>query len=244
MAGPGRILTGTSGFAYPDWSPRFYAPGTRAERLLPAYAGRLPAVELNSTFYQRPSPARIARWVADTPPDFRFSVKAQRASSVRALLRDPVAAVAWLTESLPAFGPRLGTVLFRVPKEIQRDDATLAAMLATWPGAIPLTMEFQHASWRRDEVHDLLRAAGASLCATDVDDDPEPPPLDVTGRALYVRLRRASYSEAEVHAWADRLVPFVASGVDVYAFFRHDDDGTSALRAMDLRAAVLARLPE
>ena len=242
MGQPGRILTGTSGFAYPEWAPRFYRPGTRADRLLPAYAERLDACELNNTFYQRPSPDRIARWVADTPPDFRFSVKAQRASSMRALRRDPVDAIAWLTEPLPAFGPRLGTVLFRVPAEIQRDDTRLAAMLGAWPAAIPLTMEFQHASWRMDEVHDLLRAANASLCATDLDEDPEPPPLDLTGRALYVRLRRTAYSEADVLAWADRIAPFVASGVDAYAFFRHDEDGTSGLRAIALRDAVHARV--
>lgn len=178
--------------------------------------------------------------MADTPPGFRFSVKAQRASSVRALRGDPIAAIAWLTEPLPAFGPRLGTVLFRVPEPMQRDEARLAAMLAAWPEAVPLTMEFQHPSWRVDEVHDLLRAANASLCATDLDEDPEPPPLDLTGDRLYVRLRRTVYSEADLAAWAGRIAPFVASGVDVYVFFRHDEDGTSALRAVGLRDAVLA----
>lgn len=241
-AARGRLDTGTSGFAYPDWAPRFYRPGTRGERLLSAYAERLSACELNNTFYQRPSPERIARWVADTPADFRFSVKAQRASSVRALLRDPMDAVAWLTEPLPHFGERLGTVLFRVPAEIERNDDRLAAMLGAWPRSIPLTMEFQHPSWRTDEVHDLLRAAEASLCATELDESEAPPPLDLTGPLLYVRLRRTTYSDAEVQAWADRLAPFVDAGGHVFAFFRHDEDGTSAIRAMALRNAVLAQL--
>ena len=105
-------------------------------------------------------------------------------------------------------------------------------------------MEFQHASWRADEVHDLLRAAGprgASLCATDLDDE-DPPPLDLTGPLLYVRLRRRAYTDADIAAWADRLAPFVAAGVDAYAFFRHDVDGTSGLQAIALRDAVLERL--
>jgi uncharacterized protein YecE (DUF72 family) len=247
VTGAGRILTGTSGFAYPAWAPRFYRPGLRSDRLLAAYAERLAACELNNTFYQRPTRERIERWLADTPPEFRFSVKAQRGSSMRALGQDPAGAVAWLTEPLPAFGDRLGTVLFRVPGEIDRTEArqqAFAAMLGVWPAAIPLTVEFQHPSWRMDEVLDLLRATGlrgATLCATELD-DVDPPPLDLTGPFLYVRLRRTAYRDEDVAAWADRIAPFVASGVDAYAFFRHDEDGTSGLQAEALRDAVLERL--
>lgn len=232
---------GTSGFGYPGWVPRFYPSGTRGDRLLAAYSTRLDACELNNTFYQRPSAARIARWVEDTPPDFRFAVKAQRASAVRAILREPVEAIAWLTEPLPTFAGRLGTVLFRVPEEIQRDDVRLAAMLGAWPRAIPLTVEFQHPSWRTDEVLDLLRAAGAALCATDLDGC-DPPALDLTGSLLYVRLRRTAYSDDDLADWADRLAPFTAAGTPTYAFFRHDADGTSALRAIALRDKVATRL--
>ena len=46
---------------------------------------RKPAVELNNTFYQSPTEAKIASWLAATPPDFRFVVKAQRGGAWRAL---------------------------------------------------------------------------------------------------------------------------------------------------------------
>ena len=51
----GRLYAGTSGFAYPGWAPRFYPPSLRGPSLLPHYASRLPAVELNNTFYARPT---------------------------------------------------------------------------------------------------------------------------------------------------------------------------------------------
>ena len=35
-----------------------------------------------------------------------------------------------------------------------------------------------------------------------------------------------------------RLAVFIDDGVDCYVFFRHDDTGESALRALALRAAV------
>ena len=239
---PGRLYVGTSGFAYPDWAPLFYPPGTPWSGLLPAYAKRLDACELNNTFYQRPTPERIARWLADTPVEFRFSVKAQRSSSMRALLRDAADAVAWLTEPLPRFGDRMATVLFRVPKEIPRNDEGLDRLLGAWPPALPLTMEFQDPSWRVDEVLDRLRVRAVTLCATDLDEDPEPPPLDRTGPFLYLRLRRTAYSDAELKMWAERVVPFLEDGSDVFAFFRHDEDGTSALRAIRFRELVARRV--
>jgi uncharacterized protein YecE (DUF72 family) len=48
---------------------------------------------------------------------------------------------------------------------------------------------------------------------------------------MYVRLRRSTYSDADISRWAERLHPFLADGLDAFVFFRHDKDGTSALRA-------------
>ncbi|MEX2547225.1 MAG: DUF72 domain-containing protein [Chloroflexota bacterium] len=233
----GRLLVGTSGFAYPDWAPLFYPAGTRADSLLRHYAERLPAVELNNTFYQQPRPEAVAAWLAATPPDFRFAVKAQRGGSMRALGSAARETVAWLTQPYLAFGDRLGCVLYRVPDRIQRDDERLTGLLDAWPAAMPLTAEFQDASWHTDEVYDLLRAHGAALCATDLD-DADQPDLRLTGGHMYLRLRRTSYSDAELSTWAERLDAFLADGIDCYVFFRHDESGESALRASALLATL------
>ena len=230
----GRLFAGTSGFAYADWAPLFYDAGTPAGHLLSAYARRLNAVELNNTFYQQPKPERIAAWLAATPDEFRFAVKAQRGGSMRALGESPDQTVDWLTAPYRLFGERLGCVLFRIPENVQRDVAKLAALLAAWPADLPLTVELQHGSWHDDEVYGMLAAAGASLCATDLDDRDQPD-LRLTGRLIYLRLRRTSYSESELAAWADRLAAFLEAGVDCFVFLRHDASGESALGALRLR---------
>jgi len=203
----GRAYIGTSGFAYPDWSPRFYPTGLKGDALLAHYASRLTAVELNNTFYQSPSASKVAAWIAASPPDFRFSVKAQR----------------------------LGTVLFRVPDNVRRDDDRLAAMLHAWPRDLPLTVEFADPSWRADETVELLARADAVLCATEGPDDEAPPTLIRTGRFLYLRLRRHDYPADELAAWRDRLQPFLAAGDDAFVFFRHDDTGRGAELALELQ---------
>jgi uncharacterized protein YecE (DUF72 family) len=236
----GRLLVGTSGFAYPDWAPLFYAPGTRAGGLLRAYAARLPAVELNNTFYRQPRPDVVAGWLADTPPDFRFAVKAQRGGSLRALGSAAAETVEWLTAPYRLFGQRLGSVLFRVPDNVARDDTRLASLLAAWPAGMPLTIEFQHPTWLADEVLESLRANHVALCATELDSAPTPD-LRLTGHFVYLRLRRTSYTDEELAAWADRLAPFLEAGSDCFVFFRHDTDGRSALRALALTERLAAR---
>ena len=234
----GRLYVGTSGFAYPDWAPRFYPAGLPAARLLEHYAGRLPAVELNNTYYASPKAPKVATWVAATGPDFRFAVKAQRGGSFRSLQVDPATSVPWLTDPYRAFEDRLGTVLFRVPEGVRRDDEKLAALLAAWPSDIPLTMEFRDASWHVDETFAALARTGAALCATELPDDPEPPTMRRTGPFLYLRLRRHDYDAAAIAEWASRVEPFLASGDDVYVFFRHDEVGRGAELALELRDAL------
>ncbi len=238
----GTLYVGTSGFSYPAWAPAFYPPGCRPADLLRLYAARLPACELNNTFYRQPTPERVAAWVAETPAGFRFAVKAQRGGSLRALAADPGGTLPWLTGPLAGFGERLGSVLFRVPATTGRDDARLAALLAAWPRTLPLTIEFEHLSWEVDEVLAPLRDAGVAFCATERENDPAPPSLHVTAPFLYVRLRRLAYAPAELSAWAARLAPFLADGRDVFAFLRHDERGEAAARASQLAAAVRAEL--
>ena len=230
-SGGGRLYTGTSGFAYASWSPAFYPVGTRPSAQLSTYASRLGAVELHNTFYRRPTPAAVDAWLAATSADFRFCPKAQRGAAWSALRADdPAASVAWLTDAVARFGPRLGVVLLSVPKTVTRDDAALARFLDAWPRSIGLAVELADPSWADDAVMERLLEHGVALVATDVE-GPDEPDLRRTGEVLYLRLRRPDYDADRLAAWAARISPFLEDGLDVYVFFRHDEDGASALQA-------------
>lgn len=234
----GTLHVGTSGFAYPGWIPAFYPAGTRGDGFLSAYAARLPAVELSTTYYRQPSADQAAAWAARTPPAFRFSVKLLRTGALRAYARDPAETLAWLTAPLAAFGARLGTALFRIPVDRPRDDARLAALLAAWPRHVPLALELQDPAWHVDEVFAIAGAADAVVVCTETDDEPNPP-LTITGPFVYLRLRRERYGTADLDAWAGRLEPFLADGRDAFVFFRHDERGAAPGGA----ASLAARLP-
>lgn len=209
--------------------------------MLEHYASRLGAVELNNTFYRSPTATAIASWLAATPPEFRFAVKAQRGGSYRALQVDPATSVPWLTGPYRAFGDRIGTVLFRVPDGVTRNDDRLRALLDAWPRDLPLTVEFQDPGWHVDETLAALERVGAALCTTELPEDSAPPTIRRTGRFLYLRLRHHDYDEAELAAWAARLEPFLSAGDDAYVFFRHDEAGRGPELATAL-ATEVARL--
>jgi uncharacterized protein YecE (DUF72 family) len=236
----GRLFVGTSGFAYPSWIPRFYEPGKASRKLLAAYAARLPAVELNNTFYRRPDPETVARWRALTPPGFRFCPKAQKSATWRVWTSDAVdEAMTWLAEAVRPFGEQLGCVLLAAPGTRQRDDEALARLLAARPAGLPMAISLPDATWAADEVHHLLAAHEVGLVASDRDGADEPD-LRRLGPLLYLRLRRDRYSETDLDRWASRLEPFLADGLDAFVFFRHDEDGGSALHAEGLLGRLAA----
>lgn len=204
-------------------------------------------MELNATYRARPTQKAVANWVARTPESFRFAVKAQRGAAWRAMTTSPAESVSWLLAPLRGFGDRLGAVLFRVPDEMKRrgagSDAALRTVLEAWPRDIPLVVELQDPSWHVDETFEALREHAATLCTTELPEDDEPPIVRLTGPSLYLRLRRHDYSDGELQAWADRVLPFLGAGHDVYAFFRHDEVGRGAELALAFDAAVRERLP-
>ena len=231
----GRLLVGTSGFAYRSWSPRFYPAGLKSGELLQYYGSQLDTVELNNTFYRQPRPEAVAAWLAATPDDFRFVVKAQRSGSGR-FFGDPASGLEWLTGPYRAFGERLGAVLFRIPDIAKRDDDKLRRFLGAWPSDLPLVVELREPSWEADETVRALADHNAALCITEMPEDAEPPMIRRTSERLYLRLRRHDYTTDQLEEWLARLRPFLDAGDDVFVFFRHDEVGRGAELALELRS--------
>jgi uncharacterized protein YecE (DUF72 family) len=75
----GSIRLGTASWTDPTMTARgvFYPDGAdSAEERLGYYASRFPLVEVDATYYALPSARTAELWVARTPPDFTFDVKA------------------------------------------------------------------------------------------------------------------------------------------------------------------------
>ena len=84
-----KLWVGTSGYSYKAWLGNFYPEDLASKDMLRFYASRLPAVEINNTFYQLPKKEIFEQWKNETPDDFLFSVKASRYITHMKKLKDP-----------------------------------------------------------------------------------------------------------------------------------------------------------
>ncbi len=189
--------------------------------MLAYYAERLPAVEINNTFYRMPQRSVLEGWAAQVPPEFRFVLKASRRITHFKRLENTAEDTGYLFDLATALGERLGGVLFQVPPTLKKDAERLTAFLATLPQGPRTAIEFRHDSWYDDEVFDLLRRRDVALVVADTDDG-ETAPLVRTGSWGYVRLRRTEYPDGALATWRKRVE---GMGWDeAYVFFKHEDD--------------------
>jgi uncharacterized protein YecE (DUF72 family) len=216
-----RLLAGASGYSFKEWKGVFYPQDMKPEGMLAWYAGRLPTVEINNTFYRMPAASMLENWARGTPEHFRFAIKASRRITHIARLKPDTAAdsVQYLYRNLAALGDKRGPVLFQLPPQMKKDLARLAAFLSLLPEGHRAAFEFRNESWFDDEVYTTLRAAGAALCLSEREDE-SAPPLVETAPWGYVRLRLENYSEADLQRWAERLA---ATGwAETYVYFMHE----------------------
>ena len=72
------LRVGTSGYSYKEWKGSFYPDDLVAKDMLSFYATKLPAVEINNTFYRLPKTSVLDTWREQAPGPFRFAIKASR----------------------------------------------------------------------------------------------------------------------------------------------------------------------
>jgi uncharacterized protein YecE (DUF72 family) len=231
-----RLLVGTSGYSYTPWKGTFYPEKLPAAKMLSYYAQRLPAVEINNTFYRMPNAELLQRWAADTPAGFTFALKSPRRITHERRLPDVEDSLRRFYETAQAMGDKRGAVLFQLPPNLKKDlprlDAFLSVLDAVTPNA-RAAFEFRHASWFEDDVYSALRAHGAALCVAEAEDLATP--FEATAPWGYLRLRRQDYDDAALDAWAARLSDKGAAWGDAYVFFKHEDEGRGPALAAGLR---------
>jgi len=221
------IRAGTSGFSYKEWKGSFYPDDISAGDMLSFYAGRLPAVEINNTFYRMPQPDVLESWAEQTGDDFRFVLKASRRITHFKRLKDVEDEVDYFLRGAAALRERLGAVLFQLPPNLKKDVERLGALLARLGDPTRAAFEFRHPSWHEADVADLLREHGAALCAADTEE--QAGSIVPTGPLGYLRLRRADYSSEDLADWARRVR--AAEWELAYVFFKHEDAGAGPARA-------------
>lgn len=224
------LYAGTSGYSYKEWKGHFYPDKIPNDEMLAFYAGRLPAVEVNNTFYRLPRVEVLETWASRVPANFRFAIKASQKITHMKRLRNAGDETGYLMEAVGALGAKLGVVFFQLPPNFKKDVERLGGFLETLPEEVPIAFEFRHATWFDDDVYDLLRKHNAALCLADADDDLEVPLVE-TADWGYLRLRRPGYTPDELQEWHGWVA--ARAWKTAFVFFKHEDEASGPKMAME-----------
>ncbi|MDH3589836.1 MAG: DUF72 domain-containing protein [Gammaproteobacteria bacterium] len=223
-----QVYAGTSGYSYKEWLGNFYPEKLVAAKMLGYYGERLPAVEINNTFYRMPKPNVLENWRAQVPEDFRFSIKASRRITHNKKLADADEEVAFLTGNLESLGDTLGAVLFQLPPFLRKGAERLQKFIDILPAGLPAAFEFRHVSWFDDEIGDMLAQRNFALVISENEDGGVPERIS-TADWGYLRLRRPDYDDKMLMDWHERIAE--QPWAQVFAFFKHEDDGAGPAMA-------------
>lgn len=133
------------------------------------YASRLPAVEINSSFYRSHRPATYERWAASVPPGFRFSVKMPRDVTHIRRLVDVAELLERFLAEVNALGAALGPLLVQLPPSLRYDQALAERVFGgcreRFGGQI--ACEPRHETWFSDAAEALLESHRVTRVAAD-----------------------------------------------------------------------------
>ena len=218
------IRVGIGGWNYAPWRNNFYPSGLVQRRELEFASRQLRAIEINGTYYGAQKAATYAKWAAETPEGFVFSLKAPRYITEGKRLAEVGKGIQGFVQGgLAEMGDRLGPILWQLPPSRPFDADDLAAFLEALPRTLngqPLrhVLEVRHPSFLSPRYVELARGHRVPTVFTD---SPDYPSLaDLTGDFTYARLMRSAdgistgYAPDELDRWAAHARSW-ASGNDI-----------------------------
>lgn len=237
------LFLGTAGWSLPreQW-PSFAAEGTHLQR----YASRLPAVEINSSFYRPHRPATYARWAQGVPPAFRFCVKVPKQITHERRLVDCDELLECFLHECGQLGDSLGCLLIQLPPSLSYDpssaEAFFAALRIRYSGFV--AFEPRHQSWLDAEA--LLQRERIARVAADPASFPgADEPGGWPGLRYYrlhgsPRIYYSSYGADWLEQLAARLAEHQQQGVTTWCIFDNTASGAATANALDLQRLLPA----
>jgi len=233
---------GCSGYHYRHWRGRFYPEKMPMRLWFEYYCQQFRTLELNVTFYRFPQLSFLENWYRQSPPDFRFAVKApqlithyKQFNNVQQLLGD------FYDTTGRGLLEKLGPVLFQLPPRLAYDAARLQRMLDCLDPAFSNVLEFRHPTWWRPEVYEALTERRVAFCGQSHPHLPDA--VVATAPTLYYRLHgvpelyKSPYDEEFLRRTAADIK--AQPGVqEAFVYFNNDIDASAIGNARQLLAMV------
>lgn len=266
MGEAGTIRAGIGGWTFEPWEGTFYPDGLPKKRQLEYAAGRLRTIEVNGTYYSGFKPETYAKWAAETPDGFVFSIKGNRFVTNRRVLAEAGESMAkFFAQGLEELGDKLGPIVWQFAPTKKFDAGDFEGFLKLLPEkqaglSLRHALEVRNATFMDPAFVALARKYGAAICYAHHFDYPEI--ADVTAGFVYARLQRGddaiatAYAAADLDAWAGRARTWAKGGIpgdlpmadgaarieekprEVFVYFIHEGKVRAPQAAMALQQRV------
>lgn len=210
----GTIRAGMGGWTFEPWEGTFYPDKLAKKRQLEYASRQVPTIEVNGTYYSGFTPATYAKWHAETPDGFVFSIKGNRFVTNRKVLAEAAESMAkFFGQGLEELGPKLGPIVWQFAPTKKFDPDDFEGFLKLLPdkhAGLPLrhALEVRHASFAVPEFVALAKKHKAAICYAHHHDYPEF--ADVTADFVYARLQKGedyvptAYAPKALDGWVKR----------------------------------------
>ena len=260
-----QIRIGVGGWTFEPWRGVFFPDGLRQKDELSYMSRRLTAIEVNGTYYGLQKPETFAKWAAEAPDGFVFTLKGSRYATNRRVLAEAGESVdRFVGQGIAELGDKLGPLLWQFAPTKKFDAADFEGFLAVLPRTLNgrdlrHCVEVRNPTFVDPAFIALLRKH--EVAPVFADHATYPAIGDVTTDFVYARLQTGSddvetaYSAKDLDTWAGRLTEWARGGSpahlevdpenrpkaqprDVFAFIIHE----GKVRAPAGAQALIARI--
>lgn len=152
------LYIGCSGFYNNDWKGSLYPEDAKSKDFLTLYSQAFNCVEINSTFYRKPTAKTLLKWAEETPDDFRFFIKIPKTISHEKRLKDCREEISeFCLHIQDHLKEKLSGFLYQFPPSFKNTPENISLILDSLDFSYLNVIEFRHESWWRDEIFSLLK---------------------------------------------------------------------------------------
>lgn len=210
----GTIRAGMGGWTFEPWEGTFYPDKLSKKKQLEFASRQVPTIEVNGTYYSGFTSATYAKWAAETPDDFVFSIKGNRFVTNRKVLAEAGESMQkFFAQGLEELGPKLGPICWQFANTKKFEPADFEGFLKLLPDEhaglkLRHALEVRHASFAVPEFVALAEQHGCAICYAHHHDYPEF--ADLTADFVYARLQKGeddiatAYPPKDLDGWAAR----------------------------------------
>jgi len=149
---------GCSGFYNADWKGSLYPADSQNKDFLKLYSQTFDIVEINSTFYRKPTAKTLQKWVDETPDHFKFFIKIPKTISHQKPFENKKEEILEFCNHIKThLGEKLAGFLFQFPPSFHNTQENMNWLKENLLYDHLIVVEFRHVSWWNDEVFGIFR---------------------------------------------------------------------------------------